>query len=328
MNIESWNLESSHDPSDLVAIRELVVDFGRRRALDEVTLRVPAGEVFGLLGPNGAGKTTMFRVMATLLRPTRGEVRLCGGLVGSDSAMVRSRITYMPDLAPMPSDLRALEYLRYFAAAYGLRGKLNHLRVDECLEAVGLTDRGRDICTKLSLGMRQRLALAKAMLHRPRLLILDEPASGLDPLARVDLRKALRRQAENGTTVILSSHVIAEIQDLCTSIGILHHGKLLDAGPIRNVLGRFSSADTRVILQAPGAGHEVASWVAERPGVLAARGLADGESVEVLLNEAVFSRADLFSALGAARCGVVGMRTVETSVEDVIVSLGTKKHQP
>lgn len=320
----SWTDPCAGESTDLVRITGLGVDYGERRAVDGVHLRVPPGEVFGLLGPNGAGKTTMFRVMATLLQPTRGEVELCGEMIHVKPREVRSAIAYMPDLAPMPSDLRAVEYLRFFAESYGLRGKARDARVTECLDSVGLRERSKDICTKLSLGMRQRLALAKAILHRPRLLILDEPASGLDPLARADLKNALRRQADAGATVILSSHIMAEIQDLCTSIGLLQRGRLLDAGPIRKVLAKFGQAETRIIVRAAGRRDEVAAWLREVPGVNAELRFIDEESIELRLDETKLSRAALFSSLGEARLGVTGMHAVETSVEEVVVRLGSQ----
>jgi len=320
----SWTDPAASEPGDLVRISGLGVDYAERRAVDAVDLRVPPGEVFGLLGPNGAGKTTMFRVMATLLQPTRGEVMLCGEKIHERPREVRSAIAYMPDLAPMPSDLRAVEYLRFFAESYGLRGKARDVRVTECLDSVGLRERSKDICTKLSLGMRQRLALAKAILHRPRLLILDEPASGLDPLARADLKKALRRQADAGATVILSSHIMAEIQDLCTSIGLLQRGRLLDAGPIRKVLAKFGEGEARIIVRAAGRRDEVAAWLREVPGVNRELRATDEESIELRLDEAKLSRAELFTALGEARLGVTGMHVVETSVEEVVVRLGSQ----
>lgn len=319
----SWTLPGAGDATDLVRIAGLDVDYGERRALDDVHLRVPRGEVFGLLGPNGAGKTTMFRVLATLLEPSRGEVELCGRKLRGQTAEVRAAISYMPDMAPMPSDLKAAEYLRFFAEAYGLRGAERNRRVNECLEAVGLEDRAKDFCTRLSLGMRQRLALAKAMLHRPRLLILDEPASGLDPMARADLKRALRRQAEQGATVILSSHVMAEIQDLCTSIGLLQAGRLLEAGPVRKVLARFGNSEVRVLVRVPGRRDEAAAWLCGLPGVTVEAGFPDFETVGLALDESKLDRAGLFSALGGAGLGVTGMQAVETSVEEVVMKLAT-----
>ena len=328
MIARSWTSESTADPADLVRIRGLCVDYGSRRALDHVTLRVPAGEVFGLLGPNGAGKTTAFRVLATLLQPTRGEVFIGGIRLADDPREIRSFISYMPDLAPLPSDLRALEYLRFFAEAHGMRGKARDARVGECLEAVGLLGRQKDLCTRLSLGMRQRLALAKALLHRPRVLILDEPASGLDPLARVDLRNTLRRQAEAGATVILSSHVAAEIQDLCTSIGLLHQGVLLDAGPLREVLAEFGGTGVRVVIEAPGRIHEVAELLRRIPGVDPASRISGADTIEIVLDEAVTPRFGLFSALGEARIGIAAMHARETSIEEVLIHMASHDKLP
>jgi ABC-2 type transport system ATP-binding protein len=319
-----WTDPAAGDACDLVRIAGLGVDYGDRRALNDVNLRIPPGEVFGLLGPNGAGKTTLFRVMATLLPPTRGQVELCGKSILDHPRDVRAVMAYMPDLAPMPSDLHAVEYLRFYAECHGLRGKARDQRVAECLDSVGLRERARDICTRLSLGMRQRLALAKAILHRPRLLVLDEPASGLDPLARVDLKHALRRQAEGGATIILSSHIMAEIQDLCSSIGLLQRGRLLDAGPIRQVLAKFGHAETRIVVHAAGRRDDLATWLRTVTGVHPDLRFLDSDSVELRLDESLLTRAALFTALGAARLGVTGMHGVETSVEDVVVRLGSQ----
>lgn len=318
----SWTDPTAGNPTDLVHLAGLGVDYGPRRALDDVNLHLPGGEVFGLLGPNGAGKSTLFRVLATLLAPTRGRVEIGGAPLPWRQQAIRSTVAYMPDLAPLPSDLQAVEYLRFFAEAYGLRGAARDRRVEECLDAVGLRDRARDIGTQLSLGLRQRLALAKAILHRPRLLILDEPASGLDPVARVELRTTLRRQADEGATVVLSSHVMADIQELCSSIGLLQGGRLLAAGPLREVLARFGQAGTRLVVQAPHHREAVAAKLAAMPGLCVDPLPPDVDSIRLVLDEAVLSRAALFTALGEAQLGVTGLHAVETTVEEVIIRLG------
>jgi ABC-2 type transport system ATP-binding protein len=328
MKTGSWNDPAHEGPADTVRIRGLGLKYGSFTALDSVNLTLPPGEVFGLLGPNGAGKTTMFRVLATLLQPTSGDVRLCGESSRTNSRRIRSLISYMPDLAPVPSDLRASEYLSFYAEAHGLRGKQREIRVTECLESVGLLERSKDICTRLSLGMRQRLALAKAMLHRPRLLILDEPASGLDPMARAELKLALRQQAESGATLILSSHVMAEIQELCTSIGLLKKGRLLDAGPIRKVLERFSDNVHRLVIRAPGNRDQTARWLAGQPGVRMEPRFPDDESIEIRIDPEVLTTAALFTSLGEARLGVTDLHAIETSVEDVVIRLGTEAPRP
>jgi ABC-2 type transport system ATP-binding protein len=318
----SWTELGDGGGDDPVRIAGLGVDYGLARVLDGVSLRVPAGEVFGLSGPNGAGKTTLFRVMSTLLRPTRGEVSLCGARMPEGFRGVRGAMAYMPDRVPMPSDLRAGEYLRFFAGAYGLAGRERELRIGECLESVGLSDREREICVRLSLGMRQRLALARALLHRPRLLILDEPANGLDPVSRVEMKNVLRRQAEGGATVILSSHVMAEIGEMCTSIGLLQGGRLLTAGPVRRVLAAFGEAATRVRVHTGRGREAVEELLCRVPGIEVETSGRRSESViEVRLDERVTSKEELFTELGAARLGVTGMEVVETSVEEVVVRL-------
>jgi ABC-2 type transport system ATP-binding protein len=192
-----------------IDIRSLRVDYGDFVAVDDLTLTVPPGEVFGLVGPNGAGKTSTFRVLTTLMEPTYGEVILDGVDVLEDLESARRIIGYMPDLAPVPSDLKVWEFLEFHAAAYGLGARAQRReRVAECLEEVALTDQRHKWCKELSRGQTQRVVLAKTLLHRPRVLILDEPASGLDPLARRDLRKALRKLADAGATVFVSSHIL------------------------------------------------------------------------------------------------------------------------
>ena len=235
-----------------VCIHDLRIDYGRRTAVHGLDLTIAPGEIFGLLGPNGAGKTSTFRVLATLMEAVHGEVFLDGRDARREPERARAVLAYMPDLAPLPHDLRAEEYLRFFAECHGLAGRARDTRVEDCLEAVELGERRRDFCRTLSLGMRQRLALARCLLHEPAVLILDEPASGMDAAARASLRAALKRQAAAGATIVLSSHILPEIQEICSSIGLLHEGRLIDAGPLRDVLQRQGRRQRRLRLRASG----------------------------------------------------------------------------
>ncbi|RYD46410.1 MAG: ABC transporter ATP-binding protein, partial [Verrucomicrobiaceae bacterium] len=202
------SLLSGGGATPAIDIRSLRVDYGNFVAVDDLTLSVPAGEVFGLVGPNGAGKTSTFRVLTTLMEPTYGEVFIDGIDALEDIASARRIIGYMPDLAPVPSDLKVWEFLDFHAAAYGLGSRSQRRdRVAECIEEVALTEQRNSWCKELSRGQTQRVVLAKTLLHRPRVLILDEPASGLDPLARRDLRHTLRNLAKTGATVFVSSHI-------------------------------------------------------------------------------------------------------------------------
>ena len=251
-----------------IDIRSLRVDYGDFVAVNDVTMGVPRGEVFGLVGPNGAGKTSTFRVLATLMEPTYGEVFLDGIDILEDLPAARRTIGYMPDLAPVPGDLKVGEFLEFHAAAYGLgTAAQRKARVAECLEEVALADQRKKWCKALSRGQTQRVVLAKTLLHRPTVLILDEPASGLDPLARRDLRQTLRRLAANGATVFVSSHILSEMAEMCTSICVMNKGCLLASGTpdeVRHQLGRTERTLTATVLDRPA---EAASWLEAREGV-------------------------------------------------------------
>lgn len=255
-------------PPAAIEVRGLRVDYGNFTAVDDFSLSVPAGEVFGLVGPNGAGKTSTFRVLTTLMEPTYGEVMLDGVDVLENMEAARRIIGYMPDLAPVPGDLKVWEFLDFHAAAYGLGNRAQRRqRVNECLEEVALNDQRNCWCKQLSRGQTQRVVLAKTLLHRPRVLILDEPASGLDPLARRDLRAALRRLAAGGATVFVSSHILSELAEMCTSLCVMNRGRLLAAGTaeqVRQQLGNTNRILTATLLARE---TEAAEWLTGQPGV-------------------------------------------------------------
>ncbi|MGB0416380.1 MAG: ABC transporter ATP-binding protein [Coraliomargarita sp.] len=235
--------------NDLAAIQltDVRVDYGAYTAVHELTLSVPHGEIYGLIGPNGAGKTSSFKVLATLLEPTYGEVKICGIDVAEEPEEARRRFGYMPDLAPVPTDLKCNEFLDMFVTAYGVPGTLRKQRVVDCLEKVRLTDKRDAYCRSLSRGMTQRLVLAKCLLHEPKVLLLDEPASGLDPASRVALRDTLRDLAKEGVAILISSHILSELSELCTQIGILNQGRLLDSGPPDEVARRLGARTHRIL---------------------------------------------------------------------------------
>jgi ABC-2 type transport system ATP-binding protein len=228
------------DSTPAVEIRDLRVDYGDNVAVDGISLEIPPGEIFGLVGPNGAGKTSTFKVLATLMEPTYGEVLLCGFDIAEKRGRVPRLLGYMPDLAPVPSDLKVWEFLDLFASSHGVKRKERREKIEEALVHVQLTDRREDQCKSLSRGMKQRLALAKTMLHEPRVMLLDEPASGMDPVSRAALRRTLQTVASRGTTVLISSHILTELSAMCTSVGIMSKGTVVASGKIEDVLSRFS----------------------------------------------------------------------------------------
>lgn len=228
------------------------VDYGNTVAVKGLTLRIPYGEVYGLVGANGAGKTSTFSVWATLIKPTYGNVKVGGVDILEDPDQARKMMAYMPDLAPVPSDLKVWEFLDLFARSYGYSAEEGRERWTDCLNMVDLWDKRNDFCKHLSRGMKQRVNLAKAILHHPKVIILDEPASGMDPQSRAKLRVILKKMAAEGTTVVVSSHILNELSDMCSSVGILHHGELIDHGEVQNVVDRGEGGEVEVLILVPG----------------------------------------------------------------------------
>lgn len=227
-----------------IEIRDLRVDYGHFVAVNDISLSVQPGDVCGLVGPNGAGKTSTFKVLSTLMHPTYGDVRLCGMDLFLQPEDAREVLGYMPDFAPVPGDLRAWEFLDLFAHAHGLgKMKRRRARIDACLEEVHLTDKRDAWCRELSRGQTQRLVLAKTLLHRPRVMVLDEPASGMDPLSRRDLRMTLRRLAADGVAIIVSSHILSELADMCTTLCVMNKGRILAAGAVDAVRDQLGNTD-------------------------------------------------------------------------------------
>jgi len=228
--------------STAIVTTNLTKRYGDLAAVDGLSLSVARGTVFGLIGPNGAGKTTTFAILASLLAPTEGNVRVLGIDPTVDPFALRPRLGYVPDVLGVYDNTGVSEYLRFFAAAYHLpRGRWAS-QVDRVLELVDLTEKRTAMVNTLSRGMKQRLSLGRALLHDPDLLILDEPASGLDPRARVDLRALLNRLRTEGKTIVISSHILSELEDLCDEVAIMQHGKLLADGPPRQILEQLGGA--------------------------------------------------------------------------------------
>jgi ABC-2 type transport system ATP-binding protein len=219
----------------VVETRGLVKRYGDQLALAGIDLLVGPGEIYGLVGPNGAGKTTTMKILATLLAPTAGEAYVTGIPVDADPIEVRRRIGYMPDFYGVYDDLKVWEYLDFFARCYGVPANRRATMIGELLTIVGLEEKRTDYVEALSRGMRQRLCLAHTLVHDPALLILDEPASGLDPRARVEMREILRELRRMGKTVLVSSHILPELAEMCTGVGIIDRGRLLRSGSIHEI---------------------------------------------------------------------------------------------
>ena len=219
-----------------VEIRNLTKTFGSTRAVDDISFSFGAGEVFGFVGPNGAGKTTTMRILATLDEPTAGDALLDGISVVQEPEKARHRIGFVPDSLPTHSDITVFEYLDFFARAYGLKGARRRETVAEVQEFTNLTGIREKLLKALSKGMKQRVCLARALLHDPPVLILDEPAAGLDPRARVELRELLRALASQGKAILISSHILTELAEICTGAVIIEQGRILRAGRLEDII--------------------------------------------------------------------------------------------
>ena len=219
----------------MIEFQQVTKRYGTFTALDHLQLTINEGTIFGFVGANGAGKSTAFSILATLLKPTAGDIIVNGKSVVRDGAAVRAQIGYMPDFFGVYDQLKADEYLDFYGATYGLTVKQRKERIPELLELVHLTEKRYDYVDNLSRGMKQRLCLARALMHNPDILILDEPASGLDPRARVEMRDILKDLKGAGKTICISSHILPELAEICDEIGVLHEGKLIAQGNIQMI---------------------------------------------------------------------------------------------
>ncbi len=222
----------------MIETRDLTKMYGDLYALNRLTMKLERGDVYGFIGPNGAGKTTTMRILATLLTPTWGEATVCGYSIYTGSKEIRRLIGYMPDFFGVYDDMKVIEYLEFFAAAYRIKGPERRKKCEQVLELVDLTYKRDALVTSLSRGMTQRLGLARVLLHEPQVLLLDEPASGLDPRARIEMRGLLKELRNMGKTILVSSHILPELADICNKIGIIERGELIVDGDVREVMDR------------------------------------------------------------------------------------------
>ncbi|MBP7950540.1 MAG: ABC transporter ATP-binding protein [Verrucomicrobiales bacterium] len=305
-----------------IRIRDLRVDYGNHVAVDGVSLDVQPGEICGLVGPNGAGKSSTFRVLATLQQPTYGGVHIAGHDLAEAAGKVRRLLGYMPDLAPVPGDLQCWEFLDLFAASHGLRGAERSARVSECLETVHLADKRSAMCKSLSRGMMQRLVLAKTLLHRPSVLLLDEPASGMDPVARVELRRTLRALAVSGAAVLVSSHILTELADMCTTVAFMQQGKIIASGPVSEITERLGGRLRELRLVVLENVLAAAASLETVAGISQVQTL--GQEIRFQFSGDDAAQAALLRSMLAAGFVVKSLEERRMSIEDIAVDLGKK----
>jgi len=223
----------------MIETKKLTKSFGNLVAVGNLDLYIGPGDIFGFIGPNGAGKTTTMRILVTLLEPTSGTASIDGLDVRKKGKDVRRRVGYMPDFMGVYDDLKVFEYLEFFAAAFGIEYSKRKGIVEGVLELTDLVSKQDALVDSLSRGMQQRLGLARVLIHDPKVLILDEPASGLDPRARIEMRELLRELKRMGKTIMISSHILSELEEICDRIGIIEHGQLVFSGTLEEIRPRL-----------------------------------------------------------------------------------------
>lgn len=250
----------------ILKIEKLTKKYGKTYALNGLDMEVKKGDIYGFVGPNGAGKTTTLRIISGLLKSDGGDLWLDGVRTTKNILKQKSLIGFVPDFFGVYENLSVIEYLEFFAASYGIYGRAGTVRAREVLEMVELSGKEEQMVDSLSRGIQQRLCLARAMIHKPKLLVLDEPNSGLDPRARVEMKELLQNLRSMGKTIVISSHILSELAEMCNSIGIMDHGKLVEAGNIEDVMEHVFGGN-RIVVSVHGEMEPAVRMLKEHPQI-------------------------------------------------------------
>jgi ABC-2 type transport system ATP-binding protein len=315
--------------TEIVRTEGLVKRYDGTLAVAGIDLSVEQGEIFGLVGPNGAGKTTTLRILATLLLPSAGTAEIAGMSVTRNPDQVRRVLGFMPDSFGVYDDMKVWEYLDFFARCYGIGPADRRRMINDLLELVDLGRKRDDYVQTLSRGMQQRLCLAHALVHDPLVLLLDEPASGLDPRARVELRELLRELRTLGKTILISSHILPELEELCTSVAIVDRGQVLAQGRVADIERRLRfGAVLRVRLLLEGEALETArDRFAQDPDVASAVLLADG-TIEIGFRGDDAASARLLSESVAAGMPIVSFARAASDLEELFLQVTSPDREP
>jgi len=306
----------------MIRVRDLRVDYDNVCAVRDLSLEVGEGEVCGLIGPNGAGKTTTMRTMLGLIEPTYGSIEMAGVDIVERPDEAKSVVGFMPDFAPMYDDLKCWEFLDLFAASYGIPRAERPGEIGRHLQLVGLAEKRDAMIVELSRGMRQRLMLAKTLIPGPRVLLLDEPASGVDPQGRIDLKNVLKALAAEGRTVLISSHILSEMSEFCTSVAIMERGRMVVSGKIDEINARMAGDATLTIeiLGDPAPFLEVIAADPRRSGEVDRRGTA----YEFRYRGGHEECADLLARLVVGGVRVASFAPRKDNLEELFLKVGAK----
>ena len=312
--------------SGAITVEGLVKRYGRLTALDDVSFSVPGGSIYGFLGPNGAGKTTALRILATLLMPTEGKAWVAGEDVARHPARARRQMGYMPDFFGVYDDLTVREYMEFYAQAHGVPRAQWHKIIADLLELVDLGHKRDDFVETLSRGMKQRLGLARCLVHDPEVLLLDEPASGLDPRARVEMREVLREISRMGKAVLISSHILPELEDLSTEVGIIHQGRMVASGPVPSILAQLGASrvlEVRTLERAA----ETGDIMGGQPSVRDVEILHERSMVRASFAGDDAGQAAVLEALVEAGIPVVSFNSLQ-GLEELFMALTVDRDEP
>lgn len=302
----------------MIKTENLTKKYGEMFAINAIDLDLKQGDLFGFIGPNGAGKTTTMRIIATLLEPTWGEAYVCDHSIYNNPKEIRRLVGYMPDFFGVYDDMKVIEYLEFFAAAYRIKGAERRKRCDEMLNTVDLDFKRDAFANTLSRGQTQRLGLARVLLHDPQVLLLDEPLSGLDPRARIEMRNLLRRLGQMGKTIVVSSHILPELADICNKVGIIDRGVMSVSAEVSEVM---SQVRQRMVLQIGVAENvDKAAQTLEKMEIVERVDEGDGFMVATL-NEGVTEYADLVTQLVEAGFRITRFNEEEVNLESAFMAL-------
>ncbi|MDN7226112.1 ABC transporter ATP-binding protein [Planococcus sp. N064] len=298
----------------------LTKKYGSLYALQDLNLTVEDGTVFGFVGANGAGKSTTFSILATLLQPTAGDAFVNGLSVTKNAHEVRKQIGYMPDFFGVYDQLKADEYLDFYGASYGLKPRDREKLIPQLLELVNLSHKRYEYVDLLSRGMKQRLCLARALIHDPNILILDEPASGLDPRARVEMREILRELKSMGKTILISSHILPELAEMCDSIGVIDTGRLIAQGSVSEIQAQLQSEKVMRVKVA-GPVSLVSAFFENDPFVSQIAEKPETNTIEFLYRGTEEEQMVLLRKAMAAQLPILSFAEEETDLEDVFMAI-------
>jgi len=302
----------------VIKTHNLTKKYGELYAIQAIELDLAAGDLFGFIGPNGAGKTTTMKILATLLDPTWGEAYVCGHSIYRDPKEIRRLVGYMPDFFGVYDDMKVIEYLEFFAAAYRINGQKRRQVCNEKLDLVDLDFKRDAYANTLSRGQTQRLGLARVLLHEPQVLLLDEPLSGLDPRARIEMRAVLRRLGQQGKTIMVSSHILPELADMCNKVGIIDKGVMDFSGSVAEALKKVRE---RIILHIAVTGDPDAAARLLEQSDLVESVSANHAQITVTLKKGIEDYTDLSSLLVAAGHKLKLFREEEVNLESAFMAL-------